>query len=641
MLRKAAILSIVVWLTLSIADSPFLQLTKRVHAAGRTWTVTSTSDSGNGTLRWCLLNATSGDTITFEGSTFPPASPATIALTNELPHITQGNLTIDASSAGVILNGSLLPSGTVGLVVDSESNTIKELQIMHFPSWGVRLTTNAYACSIAGNTIVDNVGGITISQSQNNTISGNNITGNHGEGVGIIESEGNLVSGNSLVDNWEGVYLEFSSANTVSDNFISRNAGGVYLNSSSGNLISNNHIEISMGAVHCIASSHNNISGNHILSSGGAVDLYDYSNSNIVLGNNITDNWTGVDLINSSNNLITRNTIQGSDEDGIGLNAFCHYNIIDENTITNNTGDGIEIYNSSNNTISCNNITANTDDGIELSYSSNSNVIQRNRVKDNHEEGIWLYGVSNNTACENDLWGNLNGIYIEGSSQYNNVYGNNIENNDNGTVLRMSSNNFIHKNNFMNNTLQAAVDTAVNSWDDGVEGNYWSDYSGVDPNHEGIGNIPYIIDADNKDNYPLMGPFHRFNTSLGDAVTVVSNSTITYFHYEEFHDRITIQVHNATSGQSFGFVRVSIPHDLINPDITWINVVINDGEVTPLHFNNTLYDNGTHRWIYVAYPHSLIEIVIVPEFPTIIIVLFFIAGTLLMALAYRKRPLEA
>jgi hypothetical protein len=36
--------------------------------------------------------------------------------------------------------------------------------------------------------------------------------------------------------------------------------------------------------------------------------------------------------------------------------------------------------------------------------------------------------------------------------------------------------------------------------------NYWSDYTGVDANHDGIGDTPYVIDANNtkKDHYPLM-----------------------------------------------------------------------------------------------------------------------------------------
>jgi nitrous oxidase accessory protein NosD len=44
-----------------------------------------------------------------------------------------------------------------------------------------------------------------------------------------------------------------------------------------------------------------------------------------------------------------------------------------------------------------------------------------------------------------------------------------------------------------------------NAWDNGLEGNYWSNYNGGDSNGDGIGDTPYIIDQDNQDNYPLIG----------------------------------------------------------------------------------------------------------------------------------------
>ena len=78
--------------------------------------VTRTADSGPGTLRQALLDAASGDTLTFDPAVFPPASPATIALTSgPLPNLDDGNVTVDATSAGVILNGSRLTSGENGL----------------------------------------------------------------------------------------------------------------------------------------------------------------------------------------------------------------------------------------------------------------------------------------------------------------------------------------------------------------------------------------------------------------------------------------------------------------------------------------------------------------------------------------------
>jgi len=66
----------------------------------------SSADSGVGTLRWCLENAANGDIINFDSSVFTLRHPVTVRLESPLPSISQGNLTIDASNAGVILIGS-------------------------------------------------------------------------------------------------------------------------------------------------------------------------------------------------------------------------------------------------------------------------------------------------------------------------------------------------------------------------------------------------------------------------------------------------------------------------------------------------------------------------------------------------------
>ena len=57
----------------------------------------------------------------------------------------------------------------------------------------------------------------------------------------------------------------------------------------------------------------------------------------------------------------------------------------------------------------------------------------------------------------------------------------------------------------MNNS-QNAYDTSTNIWYNSSlqEGNYWSDYTGVDNNHNGIGDTPYNIPGgSNQDLYPL------------------------------------------------------------------------------------------------------------------------------------------
>ena len=99
-----------------------------------TYTITKTAISGSGTLRSCLENQVSGDVITFSPTVFPPSTPVTIHIGPErLPWLTRGNITIDASDAGVILDGSSVTGNwDPGIGISSNNNTVRGLQVVKF-----------------------------------------------------------------------------------------------------------------------------------------------------------------------------------------------------------------------------------------------------------------------------------------------------------------------------------------------------------------------------------------------------------------------------------------------------------------------------------------------------------------------------
>jgi parallel beta-helix repeat protein len=86
--------------------------------------------------------------------------------------------------------------------------------------YGIRLDYS-FDNIISGNDITNNWAGIELeSASPYNSIYGNNITANMGDGIMLEDSNGNTISGNSIARNWCGINLP----NFERDNVIYRNS---------------------------------------------------------------------------------------------------------------------------------------------------------------------------------------------------------------------------------------------------------------------------------------------------------------------------------------------------------------------------------------------------------------------------------
>ncbi|MBN1139529.1 MAG: hypothetical protein JXM73_23335 [Anaerolineae bacterium] len=228
--------------------------------------VSSAADSGPGALRWCIDNALGGDTITFDPLVFDPMNPVTITLLSSLPPLTQGSVTIDASEAGVILDGSGTPAGSSGLMVESDSNAIKGLQVVGFPGSGI---------SISGEARYNQIGG------------------SRSRGSGPL-GQGNLLSGNG--DAGLSIGGTGAMSNTVLGNLIGTDAGGTEL---VGN---GNGVTIGSGA------SHNTIGGDNL------------GEANVIAGN--LDNEIAIWGAGTSHNVLTGNLI-GTDPSGTAMLGPC------------------------------------------------------------------------------------------------------------------------------------------------------------------------------------------------------------------------------------------------------------------------------------------------------------------------------
>jgi len=156
--------------------------------------VSSPADAGPGTLRAALAGAQSGDTILFDPAVFPPTAPATIALQSGLPAITADALTIDASNAGVILDGSSTTYSSGLRIVGAHGVTVRGLQVVKFPGYGISLTGGAADSVIGGSR---QTGAAPLGQ-------GNLISGNLQAGI-LLEDAG--TSGNQVLGNIIGADL--------------------------------------------------------------------------------------------------------------------------------------------------------------------------------------------------------------------------------------------------------------------------------------------------------------------------------------------------------------------------------------------------------------------------------------------------
>ncbi len=170
---------------------------------------------------------------------------------------------------------------------------------------------------------------------------------------------------------------------------------------------------------------------------------------------------------------------------------------------------GIYLSAASNNIISQNELTSNYC-GLWIVDSSNGNVISENNLTNNKMYAIWLKGSLDNSISENALTLHANYTIYMRYSNRTTISANYIKNNNLGIFIYESSDNSLYHNSFIDNGQHASNLASANiHWDNGKEGNYWSDYKTKYPEAKeldasGIWDTPYVIGDSNQDNYPLV-----------------------------------------------------------------------------------------------------------------------------------------
>jgi parallel beta-helix repeat protein len=234
----------------------------------------------------------------------------------------------------------------------------------------------------------------------------------------------------------------------------------------------------------------------------------------------------------------------GRNNEITGSNCTIHLKDTFNNTVYCNKRISMLFSNASKNIVSGNNITGSIVYGFKLQKFSNENSIFGNNVT-NNTSGIEFHGESNNnTVYGNNIIYNIEGMMFH-SSFNNSIHDNIISFNSISAIYcRTCDNNRFFRNDFSENIEPIICSYSSNIWDNGIEGNYWSDYNGTDADGDGIGNEPYFIrtlglygESYDKDNYPLMEPniIPEFPSLAPLSILMIIVLVITIFYRYNLH----------------------------------------------------------------------------------------------------------
>jgi parallel beta-helix repeat protein len=338
----------------------------------------------------------------------------------------------------------------------------------------------------------------------------NNTDGLYAENITNTAFRNNLILNNSKY----GFYLANSEQNEIVSNNVSKNDCGIFIYNSTLNEVENNNLtQNNNTGIGLLYSKWNWILNNTCVNNSNTFSCFSIylfrSENNQVINNSCTLNDYGIYLREATSNYITGNNLIGNDH-GIECSGssqnYIYYNNCSEGE------NGLEFYNSTSNKICNNNCSSNNGRGIFLAPYSTSNNILNNTFQSNIVAGIDLLNSETNLIINNTIKSNGYGIYIESQSNFNYLYYNSIIKN-----------------------VQQALDKGTNYWNNTAhEGNYWSDYTGLDngngsrPKGDGIGDtkIPHY----KVDHYPFVrsyGWYFPGTPILNDSGKINTNGTYT------------------------------------------------------------------------------------------------------------------
>lgn len=505
------------------------------------------------------LDETAGNIyIRADGSVYPDSTPIdyvrgvyifTANISNQSIWVERSNITIDGG--GYTLKG---PGTGIGFNLTGVENVVvKDTNIEGF-QYGVYVSKTSNS-SIINSNVTDNFLGIKIHNSNYCKVGDSNVKDNSNRGIHITYSHNSVIEGNNVsINGRQGVDIEYSTNNTVLGNEAIYNIYGISLFIAHRGLISDNEVVGNKYGILITNSSYCHVSGNSVTDNEYNIRL-DFSPQNTLRNNSMFGQNYNFGIFGSSlgqyiQDVDTSNTVNGKavyyliNQSDLIVDPSTHPNIgylavINSTDVTakdfhvpkNRQGIlfayttnsriinvtvagnkyGMALYRCNDLVVSNSEVTYNMYHGIMLQYSSNCHIVSNEFT--GNTDAIYLTNSHDCTLSGNRALENVNGIRL-GNSPNNSISENYIaESSDFGVMLEKSSSNIFSHNYFVDNKIQVfdlllgspeKSDISINTWDDGSKGNYWSDYTDWDEDGDYIGDIPYIINPDNSDRFPLM-----------------------------------------------------------------------------------------------------------------------------------------
>ena len=367
-------------------------------------------------------------------------------------------------------------------------------------------------CNISSNIAKYNEFGMFVYGSTDSVFANNIVANNSNMGFSIFyDSNRNILKNNIVDSNKDGISIILSPECTLISNIVTNNNNGIAIAhgspscNMSQNIMSGNKYNFGVSGgkledyIHYIDTS-NKING---------LSIYYMVNQHGLTVNPTTFPECGYLAFVNSTDVTVENFELANSNNGVLL-VYTNGSTINNCTVRNNVY-GMKLFFSSHNTISNNTVVQNSPNGGICLTKSDQNLILSNNITGNDNNGISIAESNGNSMSGNTIGSNDNGVMLISSSDNTFVY-NTFSHNIYGIWLTGSSNNTVYLNNFIENLYQvydpsqlsASSMSSSNKWDNGSKGNYWSDYIGNDANGDGIGDTSYVINSNNKDNYPLM-----------------------------------------------------------------------------------------------------------------------------------------